>query len=152
MVMAMVRKATTQIRELRRDDLRSVTEIDEIIRGVARPNYWKARFETIESTAPWASLVAEMDNRIVGFIFGWSSSSQFGVPGEIGWIDIIGVHPVYRRHGIGRALVQEFTRLAKEMRKVEKVFTLVDPEEIQTANFFAHIGFARGKLIHMESL
>jgi ribosomal protein S18 acetylase RimI-like enzyme len=151
MVMAMERKAT-QIRGLRRDDLGSVTEIDEIIRGAARPNYWKARFEAIESAAPWASLVAEMDNRIVGFVFGWSSSSQFGVPGEIGWIDIIGVHPVYRRHGIGRALVDEFTRLAKEMRKVEKVFTLVDPEEIQTANFFGHIGFARGKLIHMESV
>ncbi len=88
---------------------------------------------------------------MVTAVFGWSGSSLFGVPGEIGWIDIIGVHPVYRRSGIGRALVSEFTRLAKDMRKVEKVFTLVDPEEIQTANFFAHIGFGRGKLIHMES-
>ena len=150
MVKAMVRKAA-HIRGLRRDDLQAVTEIDEIIRGIARANYWKGRFETIEISAPWASLVAEMDNRIVGFVFGWSGNSQFGVPGEIGWIDIIGVHPVYRRYGIGRALVSEFTRLAKDMRKVEKVFTLVDPEEIQTANFFAHIGFGRGKLIHMES-
>jgi ribosomal protein S18 acetylase RimI-like enzyme len=151
MVKAMARK-TVEIRALRRDDLQAVTEIDEIIRGFARPSYWSGRFDSADSVAPWASLVAELDNRVVGFVFGWSSSWEFGVPGEIGWIDIIGVHPVYRRHGIGRALVNEFKRLAKEMRKVEKVFTLVDPEEVQTANFFAHIGFARGKLIHMESV
>ena len=151
MVKAMQRKAI-EIRALRRSDLQAVTEIDEIIRGFSRPDYWRGRFESAESAAPWASLVAELDNRVVGFVFGWSGSWEFGVPGEIGWIDIIGVHPVYRRHGIGRALVNEFKRLAKEMRKVEKVFTLVDPEEIQTANFFAHIGFARGKLIHMETI
>ena len=151
MVKAMVKKAL-EIRALRRDDLQAVTEIDEIIRGASRPYFWRARFESAEATAPWASLVAELDNRVVGFVFGWSSSSQFGVPGEIGWIDIIGVHPVYRRNGIGRALVNEFTRLAKEMRKVEKVFTLVDPEETQTANFFSQIGFARGRLIHMETV
>jgi len=151
MVKPMV-KRELEIRTLRRDDLQAVTEIDEIIRGIPRPHFWRARFESAEATAPWASLVAELDNRVVGFEFGSSGSSQFGVPGEIGWIDIIGVHPVYRRNGIGRALVGEFTRLAKEMRKVEKVFTLVDPEETQTANFFAQIGFARGKLIHMETV
>ena len=151
MVKAVQRRAI-EIRALRRDDLQAVTEIDEIIRGFARPNYWSGRFESAESVAPWASLVADLDNRVVGFVFGWSGSWEFGVPGEIGWIDIIGVHPVYRRHGIGRALVNEFKRLAKDMRKVEKVFTLVDPEETQTANFFAHIGFGRGKLIHMETI
>ena len=35
---------------------------------------------------------------------------------------------------------------------IDGLVTLVDPEEIQTANVFAHIGFARGKLIHMESV
>ena len=147
-----VQKKAIKIRALRKDDLSAIVEIDEIIRGFARPDYWSGRFESAESSAPWASLVAELDNRVVGFVFGWSGSWEFGVPGEIGWIDIIGVHPVYRQHGVGRALVNEFKRLAKEMRKVEKVFTLVDPEEVQTANFFAHIGFARGKLIHMESV
>jgi ribosomal protein S18 acetylase RimI-like enzyme len=139
------------IRELRKEDLRAVTEIDEVIRGFARPEYWKGRIDSAEIMPPWTSLVAEMDNRVVGFVFGWSGSWEFGVPGEIGWIDIIGVHPAYRRHGVGRRLVNEFTRLAKEMRRVEKVFTLVDPDEVQTANFFSQIGFARGKLIHMET-
>jgi hypothetical protein len=44
MVKAMVRKPV-EIRALRRDDLQAVTEIDEVIRGFARPGYWNGRFD-----------------------------------------------------------------------------------------------------------
>ncbi len=150
MAKAMV-KRSVEIRNLRQDDLQSIIEIDETIRGFARPDYWRGRFDCVQSSPPWTSLVAEMDDRVVGFVLGWSGSWEFGVPGEVGWIDIIGVHPAYRRRGIGRALAHEFTRLAKEMRGIEKVFTLVDPEERETAHFFSQLGFARGRLIHMET-
>lgn len=149
MVKAMAKKPL-YLRALRNDDLQSVVEIDEMIRGASRPNYWKGKFASAEIMPPWASLVAEMDDRVVGFIFGWSGNSEFGVPGEVGWIDIIGVHPAYRRRGVGQALVNEFTRLAKDLRKVEKVFTFVDPDETETAGFFSQIGFRRGRLVHME--
>jgi ribosomal protein S18 acetylase RimI-like enzyme len=150
MVKAMAKK-TAFIRELRNEDLQAVVEIDEVIRGFARPDYWKGRFSATTTMPPWMSLVAEMDDRVVGFVFGWCGSWEFGVAGEVGWIDIIGVHPAHRRMGIGRALVSEFTRSAKELRGVEKVFTLVDPEEKETATFFARIGYGRGRLIHMET-
>lgn len=141
---------SVDIRELRKDDLQTVMEIDKTIRGFSRPDYWERRFINAESIPPWASLVAEVDNRMVGFLFGWSSIWDFGLRDEVGWIDVIGVHPAYRHRGIGRALVNEFNRLAKDRRRVEKVFTLVDPEEGETTGFFSQIGFARGKLIHME--
>jgi ribosomal protein S18 acetylase RimI-like enzyme len=147
--MAMAKKPL-YLRALRNDDLTAVVEIDELIRGVSRPGYWKGKFAGAEIMPPWASLVAEVDDHIAGFVFGWSGNSEFGVPGEVAWIDIIGVHPAYRRRGVALALVDEFTRLAKELRKVEKVFTLVDPEESGTASFFSGIGFRRGRLVHME--
>ena len=143
-------KKSADIRELRKNDLEAVMEIDVLIRGVSRPRYWERRFINAEGIPPWASLVAEVDNRMVGFLFGWSSMWDFGVRDEVGWIDVIGIHPAYRLRGIGRALVNEFNRLAKDRRKVERVFTLVDPEEAETTGFFAQIGFARGKLIHMQ--
>ena len=143
-------KNSVNIRELRKDDLQGVLEIDKTIRGFSRPDYWERRFINVESIPPWASLVAEMDNRMVGFLFGWSSIWDFGVRDEVGWIDIIGVHPAYRLRGIGRALVDGFSRLAKDRRKVEKVFTLVAPEEAETTGFFSQIGFASGKLFHMK--
>jgi len=151
-------KKSLDIRELRKDDFQAVMEIDEMIRGFSRPDYWQRRFINAESIPPWASLVAdvrepqsnEADNRMVGFLFGWSSMWDFGLRDEVGWIDVIGVHPAYRFGGIGRALVNEFNRLAKDRRRVEKVFTLVDPAEAETSGFFSQIGFARGKLIQME--
>jgi len=121
-----------------------------MIRVFSRPAFWERRFINAEGIPPWASLVAELDNRMVGFLFGWSSIWDFGVRDEVGWIDIIGVHPAYRLRGIGRALVNEFSRLAKDRRRVEKVFTLVAPEETETTGFFSQIGFSSGQLIHMK--
>ena len=143
-------KKSVEIRELRKDDLQAVMEIDTRIRGFSRPDYWQKRFICAEGAPPWACLVAQVENRIVGFLFGRSSLWDFGVRDEVGWIDLIGVHPAYRCKGIGRALVNEFSRLAKDRRRIEKVFTLVDPEETETPGFFSQIGFTRGKLIHME--
>ena len=141
---------SVDIRELRKDDLQAVMKIDEVIRGFPRPAYWERRFINAEGIPPWASLVADVDNRMVGFLFGWASIWDFGLRDEVGWIDVIGVHPAYRYKGIGRALVNEFSRLAKDRRRIEKVFTLVNPEETETPGFFSQIGFARGKLVHME--
>ena len=141
---------SVDIRELRKDDLQAVMEIDTRIRGFSRLDYWQKRFICAEGVPPWACLVAEVENRVVGFLFGRSSLWDFGVRDEVGWIDLIGVHPAYRYRGIGQALVGEFNRLAKDRRKIEKVFTLVDPQETETTSFFSQIGFARGKLIHMQ--
>lgn len=149
MVKAMARKAV-EIRELRKDDLEAVMRIDELVRGLPRRDYWDRRFINAEGIPPWASLVAEADGGMVGFLFGWTSIWDFGVRDEVGWIDVIGVHPAYRFRGIGRALVNEFNRLAKDRRRIERVFTLVDPEETETTGFFSRLGFARGKLIQMQ--
>jgi len=157
MVKAMAQKAAA-IRELRKNDLEAVMKIDELVRGRPRRDYWERRFINAEGIPPWASLVAdvrqpqsnELDGRMVGFLFGWTSTWDFGVRDEVGWIDVIGVHPAYRFRGIGRALVNEFNRLAKDRRRIERVFTLVDPEETETNDFFSRLGFARGKLIQMQ--
>lgn len=144
-------RAPVSIRELTRDDFPAVIEIDQVIRGFSRPDFWRRRFMIAEFNPPWASLVAELDNRVVGFVLGWSSCWEFGLAGEVGWLDIIGVHPTYRREGIGRALVTEFMNLARNLRQVERVLTLVDPEQFGTMDFFSSIGFARGELVHLKA-
>ncbi len=143
-------KRSVGIRELKKDDFQAIMEIDKLVRGLSRPEYWSRRFMNAEGLPPWASLVAEADGRVVGFLLGWSSMWDFGVRDEVGWIDVIGVHPQYRLRGIGRALVDEFDRLAKDRRGIEKVFTLVDPAETETSGFFSRLGFAHGKLIQMQ--
>ncbi len=142
---------TVSIRRLEREDFTAVVAIDERITGHPRHDYWRDRFETAESIRPpWASLVAELDGRVVGFLLGWSSGWEFGIRGSVGWIDVIGVDPPYRGRGVGRALVQAFADAAQELRNIKTIFTLVDSGDSQIHQFFARLGFTPGKMLHLE--
>jgi GNAT superfamily N-acetyltransferase len=139
------------IRKLTTDDLEAVTRIDEKITGKDRRDFWAKRLDAYEGIRPpWACLVAEYDYRVVGFIFGWTSGWEFGIRGEVGWIDIIGVDPVYRGKGIGRALVESFIENAQERRGIEQIFPLVDPDDSEINQFFTSLGFTPGKMRHMQ--
>jgi predicted N-acetyltransferase YhbS len=52
-------------------DLPAIINLEERQTGIARPAYWEKRIEISEAIRPhWASLVAEIDNRVVGFVLG----------------------------------------------------------------------------------
>jgi GNAT superfamily N-acetyltransferase len=139
------------IRRLTADDLAAVTRIDEKITGQERKELWTKRLDAYEGIRPpWACLVAEYDGRVVGFVFGWTSGWEFGIRGEVGWIDIIGVDPVYRGKGIGRALLESFIENARERRGIEQIFTLVDPDDAEINQFFTSLGFTPGKMKHLH--
>jgi ribosomal protein S18 acetylase RimI-like enzyme len=73
---------------------------------VAGAAYREKRIEISEAIRPhWASLVAEVDNCVVGFVLGRAGEFEFGLPGTIAWIEIIGVDPAYRGQGIAQELV-----------------------------------------------
>jgi len=51
------------------------------------------------------ALIAEEDGDVVGFLLG------FVTPAEppVGYIHLVGIHPDYRRRGVGQALYERFT-------------------------------------------
>lgn len=64
-------KKDIYVRNLEQRDLPSITKIEELQTGVGRPEYWAQRIEISEAIRPhWASLVAELDRRVVGFVLG----------------------------------------------------------------------------------
>ncbi len=141
---------TVYIRSLRKNDLASIVNIEERVTGVARREYWEKRIEISEAIRPhWASLVAEADNRVVGFIFGRAGELEFGLPGTVAWIEIIGVDPAYRRHGIARALLTQFTASAED-HGIKTIFTLVNDDQREMKEFFNRLGFAQGKMQHFQ--
>lgn len=141
---------TIHIRNLYKTDLSTIVDIEERVIGVARPEYWEKRIEISEAIRPhWASLIAEVDNRMVGFIFGRVGELEFGLPGRVAWIEIIGVDPAYRRQGIGRALIERLV-LSAEDHGIKTVFTLVDNSRLDTERFFARLGFVQGKMLHFQ--
>lgn len=138
------------IRNLDKNDINAIVGIEERVTGVARHGYWEKRIEISEAIRPhWASLVAEVDNRVVGFLLGRAGELEFGLPGTVAWIEIIGVDPAYRKRGIARALLEQFTSSAED-HGVKTIFTLVAREQPEIKNFFSRLGFAQGEMLHFQ--
>ena len=85
----------------------------------------------IESSA--SVLVAEADRRIIGSLIaafdGWRGNMYR-----------IAVHPNYRRHGIGRALVREGERCLAE-RGVKRITALVEEKYPWATAFWSSVGY-----------
>ena len=56
------------------------------------------------------SFIAEVDYKIVGFLSGFLSQTY----SEEAYIHFVGVHPDFRKQGIGRALYQQFFQTVQE--------------------------------------
>lgn len=80
----------------------SLSDLEEII-NIERASFaypWSARFFLQELRVPCArSLLAVVEGRTIGYVIYWL------LPGEID-IHNLAVHPVYRRQGVGRSLLQ----------------------------------------------
>src|SRR4030042_2662509 len=102
-----------KIRTLKKDDLDSIGEMDEKVLGENRKNYWERKLELMDHQSTQVSLVAELEGKVVGFILGDISGWEFGVPETIGWIDTIGVDPVYQKRGLAAAFAHELIKNLK---------------------------------------
>lgn len=138
-----------RIRPLKKEDLETIVEIDARVLGDRRRDYWKRKLERVDSRSSQISLVAEVEGNVVGFILGDVSGWEFGVPNTIGWIDTIGVDPVYQKKGLATALAQE---LIKKLRTigVKTIYTLVSWDDWDLLQFFHAMGFTRGDMINLE--
>src|ERR1041385_2578883 len=138
------------IRNLRGEDLSAIVDIEDRTTGVSRLDYWRKRIELSEAIRPhWTSLVSELDNRIVGFVFGRAGEFEFGLPGTVAWIEIIGVDPAYRHRGVAGKLMEQFTSSANE-HGIKTIFTLVSKGSTDIEQFFTRMGFAQGEMLHFR--
>ncbi|MEE9420915.1 MAG: GNAT family N-acetyltransferase [Desulfatiglandaceae bacterium] len=137
------------IRSMASKDLDRIVEIDTQILGQSRPEYWEIKLELAEKRSPIASLVVEMDGKVIGFIIGDASGWEYGVPEQVGWIDTIGVDPAYHRKGIAQML---FTEMINHLRKVgvDTIYTFVNWRDWSLLRFFDSMGFTRGDMINLE--
>ena len=137
------------IRTMLPSDLDRIIDIDIKVLGKPRPEYWKLKFELLETSAQESSLVAEIDGRIVGFIIGGVSRWEYGIPENIGWIDTIGVDPACQRKGIAKILFAEMTRRLGQAG-VDKINTFVKRLDWKLLKFFEGLGFQQGDMINLE--
>ena len=102
----------------------------------------------------------------MGFIMGYVSGWEFGVPDTIGWIDTLGVDPAYQRRGIGtalfKALIENFKYTGREKtigtKEVEKtqiegvnvVYTLANWNDWDLVQFYHAMGFKKGDMFNLK--
>jgi predicted N-acetyltransferase YhbS len=138
-----------KIRTLNKGDLVAIIEIDEKILGENRRTYWKKKLELMNNKSSNISLIAEVEEKVVGFILGDVSGWEFGVPETIGWIDTIGIDPTYQKKGLATALAHELIKNLKVLG-VKTIYTLVSWNDWDLLQFFHAMGFTRGDMINLE--
>ncbi len=137
------------IRTLSVGDVDRVVEIDTKVLGKSRPEYWEMKLERLEKGSPISSLVAEVDGKMMGFVIGYASGWEYGVPDNIGWIDTIGVDPDYQRKGLAKMLLTEMISYLKKVG-VDTVYVIVNWRDWSLLQFFDSMAFKKGDMINLE--
>jgi len=137
-----------KLRILTLKDLDAVAEIDYVLLGKKRREYWENRLEhTATSGVP--SLAAEVNGKVVGFILGTASGWEYGIPENVAWIDTLGVIKEYQKKGIARLLFKEMFSMFKKVG-IDTIYVFVDWKDWDLLQFFDRMGFNKGDMINLE--
>jgi len=140
-----------KIRTIKREDFDAVVKIDSSVFGATRPEYYEGKFfcsmEVKDQMV--ASMVAEVDGRIVGFVMCEFYLGEYGISPNEATIDTIGIHPEFQRAGIGRMLIEAATKRLKAAGVV-KINTLVVWDDPKMVPFFSSFGFNPSPTINLE--
>ena len=139
------------MRVLKGQDLDAVTAIDQIASKQSRRDYYERKFAAVLDTKHNinASIVCEIDGKVVGFLMGDVYFGEFGIPETTATIDTLGVHPDYQQHGVASEMLDQFTMNMKAAG-VKKVYTLVNWDDFALEKFFARNRFTPSKRVNLE--
>ena len=150
-------KGAVTIRPMEQGDIDAVLAIyskirDEKIPGVKRSrlSYRGAMtYEEITSTNPGGpldlSLVAEADDKVIGFI--WSGLAYVGIPvDEVGVIYMLIVDPDYQKQGVAQKLVEALSERCST-KGINTVRAVVNERHWELQNYFQKLGFSRTELV-----
>ncbi len=103
----------------------------------------------LQSGDPLLNLGAEVDGKLVGFIFGEIKIWEFGRGEKTGWIKVLGVDQEFQGMGVGYKLGQMLLAHFKK-KGVKKVRTLVDWYEGDLISYFKSLGFTMLSMLPLE--
>jgi ribosomal protein S18 acetylase RimI-like enzyme len=129
------------VRALRRDDLESLVAIDAAAVGRRRDRFLALKVDqAFTDTGIALSLVAELDDHVVGFLLARVYYGEFGVMEPAAVLDVVGVHPDYRGRSVAAALLDQLRTnllgLGIPTLRTEVAWTNGD-----LIRFFQHEGF-----------
>lgn len=138
------------IRSAGSGDLPAIVNLDEVITGQAKPDYWRDLLATLEQCAKpeLIFLVAELDGSVIGFISGNVRAFEFGSE-PCGWVFALNVDSNVRDKDVGTHLFDELCNRFREAG-VAKVRTLLSRNNDLVLAFFRSLGMMAGPFIQLE--
>jgi GNAT superfamily N-acetyltransferase len=129
------------VRNLRNDDIDAITAIDAAATGRRRDRFLAIKMaQAFADTGIAVSLVAELDDHVVGFALARVYYGEFGVVEPAAVLDVLGVHPDYRGRHVGAALVDQLRTNLLGLG-IPRLQTEVQWEQPELIAFFQHEGF-----------
>jgi ribosomal protein S18 acetylase RimI-like enzyme len=141
---------TVVVRNLQHSDLPDVVRIDEVAAGRRRPEYFELMLmRALNFAGLQMSLVAEMDERVVGYMIVSLYYGEYGISEPTASIDAIGVAEDMRGKGVGNALMRQFRSNAAGIG-VSTVRTEVEWDDFDLLAFFKREEFQPARRICLE--
>jgi ribosomal protein S18 acetylase RimI-like enzyme len=141
---------TVLVRVMCESDLDAIVKIDADASGRSRPKYFQLMFDrTVRQTGVQISLVAEMDDRVVGFAIGSLFYGEYGILEPTASIDAISVARDARRQRVGDALMRQL-RTNLSALGVTTLRTEVSWSDFDLLAFFKREGFAPAARLCLE--
>lgn len=143
-------KEKITIRNAIASDLEAVISLDELDTKEDKMAYWTGIFDHYlnRDKKDRHFLVAESNNRVVGFIIGEVRAWEFGSP-PCGWVFALSVSSDAREMSVGRRMFDEMSSRLKQSG-VSTVRTMVDIDNKLTLSFFRSLGLRTSRYIEME--
>ena len=129
------------IRSLTREDLDPVVRIDRKITGQDRRAFYLRKFqEVLFESGVRISLIAEIDEMVVGFIMARVDFGEFGRTASEAVIDTLGVAKAFRSQQVGHALLSQILVNLASLQ-VESVRSEVEWNNFGLLGFLESCGF-----------
>lgn len=128
-------------RSLTQDDLAAIRKIDSKIMGYNRSSYYDRKMnEILNESGIRVSLVAELDEHVVGFVMARVDFGEFGKTEPSAIIDTLGVDPGYASKNVGSALLSQLLANLTVLR-ADTVRTEVGAKQLALTGFLQNNGF-----------
>ena len=129
------------VRTVRHNDLDALVAIDAAAVGRRRERFLALKVkQAMEDTGIAVSLVAELDDHVVGFVLARVFYGEFGVVEPSAVLDVLGVHPDYRGRRVSAALIDQLRTNLLGLG-IPKLQTEVSWTNLDLISFFQHEGF-----------
>jgi ribosomal protein S18 acetylase RimI-like enzyme len=129
------------VRRLSASDLEPVIALDARITGRRRTEFFRLKLkQSLDETGIMLSLAAEADGLFAGFMLSRVYYGEFGTLEPVAVLDTLGVHPDFRRRGVGTALLDQL-RTDLTGIGVQTLRTEVSWDDMDLIGFFHREGF-----------